>query len=487
MNGIVRQSSGAVTVESAPGQGTTFRVFLPRLERAARPSGRAGSPGAADRRPPGRDAVGLRPARRAVGALRRATAQRRHFSGIGGPPRMIVVSADGPPFLPATVRDAHVATHPRSGPACGRRVRLAALARPRLTRAALLTAVPVAWLLIVAVAWFTYDVTHTLPGRREVRSMGNMAQATVLYDVADRPVFTIFKEQRIEVPLAQMSPNLVNAVLSVEDQRFYKHRGVDVVRIMGAVLVNLQSGRFAQGGSTVTQQLARQSFLTLERSLSRKIKEAILAALIERTYSKQEILELYLNKVYFGDGFHGVEAAARGYFAKSASALTVEEAALIAGIIKSPSTWAPTVNLDKAVARRNIVLARCSRTGRSIAPPTIGPAARRCTSRTACSATSPSASTSRSRCGASWSTASAGAASPAAGCASTRRSIRRCSRPPSGRSRPGWRRSRSARATSTRRAPSSSPRSGAWSRTASGRPICRAAWSRWIRAPAKSA
>ena len=126
---------------------------------------------------------------------------------------------------------------------------------------------------------------------------------------------------------------------------------------MGAVLVNLQSGRFAQGGSTVTQQLARQSFLTLERSLTRKIKEAILAALIERTYSKQEILELYLNKVYFGDGFHGVEAAARGYFAKSASALTVEEAALIAGIIKSPSTWAPTVNMDKAVARRNIVLA----------------------------------------------------------------------------------------------------------------------------------
>ena len=236
------------------------------------------------------------------------------------------------------------------------RVRLAALAHPRLTLAALMTAVPVAWLLIVAVAWFTYDLTHTLPGRAEVRSMGNMDQATVLYDVADRPVFTIFKEQRIEVPLAQMSPNLVNAVLSVEDQRFYTHRGVDVIRIMGAVLVNLQSGRFAQGGSTVTQQLARQSFLTLERSLTRKIKEAILAALIERTYSKQEILELYLNKVYFGDGFHGVEAAARGYFAKSASALTVDEAALIAGIIKAPSSWAPTVNMDKAVARRNIVL-----------------------------------------------------------------------------------------------------------------------------------
>jgi 1A family penicillin-binding protein len=236
------------------------------------------------------------------------------------------------------------------------RLRVWALARPRLTRAALFATVPIAWVLLAAVAWFSYDVTHTLPGRSEVRTMGNMAQATVLYDVADRPVFTIFKEQRIEVPLAKMSSHLVDAVLSVEDQRFYNHRGVDTIRIMGAVLVNLQSGRFAQGGSTVTQQLARQSFLTLERSLSRKIKEAILAALIERTYSKPEILELYLNKVYFGDGFHGVEAAARGYFAKSAADLTVEEAALIAGIIKSPSTWAPTVNLDKAVSRRNIVL-----------------------------------------------------------------------------------------------------------------------------------
>ena len=236
------------------------------------------------------------------------------------------------------------------------RLRAAALARPRLSIALLSIAVPASWVCLVLFAWFTFDVTHTLPGRREVREMGNMAQATVLYDVADRPVFTIFKEQRIEVPLGQMSPHLVNAVLSVEDQRFYHHRGVDVVRIMGAVLVNLQHGRFAQGGSTISQQLARQSFLTLERSLTRKVKEIILAALIERTYSKAEILELYLNKVYFGDGFYGVEAAARGYFGKSVSALSVDEAALIAGIIKSPSNWAPTVNLDKAVTRRNIVL-----------------------------------------------------------------------------------------------------------------------------------
>ena len=387
-----------------------------------------------------------------------------------------------PPFVTRTsqrTRDA--------GRRAADRVRQAALARPRLTLAALFTAVPAAWLLIVAVAWFTYDVTHTLPGRREVRSMGNMAQATVLYDVADRPVFTIFKEQRIEVPLAQMSPNLVDAVLSVEDQRFYSHRGVDVIRIMGAVLVNLQSGRFAQGGSTVTQQLARQSFLTLERSLSRKIKEAILAALIERTYSKQEILELYLNKVYFGDGFHGVEAAARGYFAKSASALTVEEAALIAGIIKSPSTWAPTVNMDKAVARRNIVLAtmlenrkidRADYDRARRAPvhllnglqrdESFGQYFKEQVRRELVD-----------RFG--WDRVAIGGLrvyttiNPAMQQAAERAL------------ETGWWRSRSVRATSTRRAPSSWPRSGASSRTASGRPTCRAAWSPWIRVRAKSA
>ena len=230
------------------------------------------------------------------------------------------------------------------------------LAHPRLAVGALVTVSIVFWATTAGLAWFTYDVTHNLPGRGEVAAIGDMAQATVLYDSADRPVFTIFKEQRIEVPLARVSPNLIKAVLSVEDQRFFDHSGVDVIRIFGAVVANVRHQRLTQGGSTITQQLARQSFLTLERTPTRKLKEAILAALIEGSYSKPEILQLYLNKVYFGDGFYGVEAAARGFFGKSSSALTVDEAALIAGVIKSPSTWAPTVNLDKAVARRNVVL-----------------------------------------------------------------------------------------------------------------------------------
>ncbi len=186
--------------------------------------------------------------------------------------------------------------------------------------------------------------------------MGDMVQSTTIFDASDRPAFTIYKEQRIEVPLEKMSPNLIKAVISVEDQRFFDHSGVDVVRVGAAVLKNLQAGRRAEGGSTITQQLARLTFLSRGKSYRRKLREIIVAAYLENLYSKQEILEMYLNKAYFGDGLHGVEAAARGYFGKPASDLQVEEAALIAGLIQSPSSYAPTVNLDRAIARRNVVL-----------------------------------------------------------------------------------------------------------------------------------
>ncbi len=128
------------------------------------------------------------------------------------------------------------------------------------------------------------------------------------------------------------------------------------IRIAAAVLRNLEAGRRAEGGSTITQQLARQSFLTRDKTYRRKLKEVILAAHIENLYSKEQILELYLNKVYFGDGLHGIEAAARGYFAKSASDLTLPEAALLAGLIQSPSSYAPTVQPRRALARRAVVL-----------------------------------------------------------------------------------------------------------------------------------
>ena len=212
------------------------------------------------------------------------------------------------------------------------------------------------WGAVIGSLWYAHGIVVAVPGVEELRRIGSMDQATTLFDRSDKPAFTIFKEQRIEVPLARVSPHLVNAILAIEDQRFYDHNGVDVVRVAGAALSNLREGRLAQGGSTITQQLARQSFLTAEKTYRRKLTEIVVAARLEEQFTKDQILELYLNKVYFGDGLYGVEAASLGYLGKPASAVTVAEAALLAGLVKSPSSYAPTVSLEKATARRNVAL-----------------------------------------------------------------------------------------------------------------------------------
>lgn len=212
--------------------------------------------------------------------------------------------------------------------------------------------------------WLLYTATMGLPSDEQLRSgLGQMAQATIIYDASDKPAFSIYDEQRRDIPLEAVSPHLVTAIVAIEDQRFYDHGGVDMVRIGGALVANLREGRRAQGGSTLTQQLARQSFLTLDKTYRRKFQEALLAWRIERTHSKEQILELYLNKMYFGAGLYGAEAAALGYFGKSARDLSIGEAALIAGLVKSPSTMAPTVSLERAVARRNVVLQAMRGTG----------------------------------------------------------------------------------------------------------------------------
>ena len=167
--------------------------------------------------------------------------------------------------------------------------------------------------------WFLAGLRDGLPDQEAMRRIGEMDQATAVFDDTDRLAFTIFKEQRIEVPLSEVSPNLTKAITSIEDQRFFEHHGFDLVRIASAALANVRHNRRAQGGSTITQQLARQSFLTPNKSYRRKMQELILAARLERLYTKPQILELYFNKVYFGDGLYGVEAASRGYFGKHAS------------------------------------------------------------------------------------------------------------------------------------------------------------------------
>lgn len=215
-------------------------------------------------------------------------------------------------------------------------------------------------LLVVAglagATWFWTGLLQALPGDEAIGRVGQMAQATAIFDRSDRLVFTLHKEQRTDVPLSTMSPHLISAVLAIEDQRFYQHHGFDPIRMIGAALANLRAGRTAQGGSTITQQLARQSFLSLNKTYRRKLQELILAARLERRYSKDKILEFYLNKVYLGDGLYGVEAASRGYFGKHASDLSLPEAAVLAGLIRSPSNDAPTLDLERATERRNVVL-----------------------------------------------------------------------------------------------------------------------------------
>ena len=229
-------------------------------------------------------------------------------------------------------------------------------AHPNALLAAWITTLIVVVAILGGSTWLVYDIFHDLPSASELRDVGSMAQATTLYDRNNQPLFTIFQERRIERPLSDISPHLVDAVIAVEDQRFYEHRGIDLIRIFAAAAANLREHRAAQGGSTLTQQLARQSFLTSDKTLRRKVKEAILAWRLEREFTKQQLLEMYLNKVYFGDGLYGVEAASLGFFGKHARDVDVAEAALLAGLVKSPSTYAPTINVERAVARRNVVL-----------------------------------------------------------------------------------------------------------------------------------
>ena len=210
--------------------------------------------------------------------------------------------------------------------------------------------------LALAAVAYTASLFRGLPDENALGQMGKMDEATTVYDAHDKLAFTIFKEQRLDVPLAEISPNLLKAIVAIEDQRFYDHGGFDVFRIISAGLADLRHARAAQGASTITQQLARQSFLSTDKTIRRKLQELILAERIERRYTKPEILELYVNKVYFGDGLYGAEAASRGFFGKHAVDLSIPEAALLAGLVKSPSTYAPTISLERATARRNVVL-----------------------------------------------------------------------------------------------------------------------------------
>ncbi|MBD3371825.1 MAG: PBP1A family penicillin-binding protein [Candidatus Coatesbacteria bacterium] len=186
---------------------------------------------------------------------------------------------------------------------------------------------------------------------------------TEVYDANDQLIASFLVERRYVVPLSEMPANLLQATLAVEDQRFYDHWGVNLYRTMEAAVVDIIAGAKIQGASTITQQLARNYFLTMEKTYVRKIREAILAVQIEKRYSKEEILYFYLNQIYYGHGCYGVEAAARTFFNKHVGELTLPEAALLAGLPKNPGGFSPYLNPDRAKRRRNTVLWLMAETG----------------------------------------------------------------------------------------------------------------------------
>ncbi|MFZ7255969.1 penicillin-binding protein 1A [Avibacterium avium] len=185
-----------------------------------------------------------------------------------------------------------------------------------------------------------------------------LQQPMQIYTADGKLIGEVGEQRRIPMKLNEIPPKLIEAVLATEDSRFYDHHGLDPIGIARAISVAITKGGASQGASTITQQLARNFFLTPEKNIVRKAKEAILAIEIENTLSKDEILELYLNKIYLGYRAYGVAAAAKTYFGKSLEQLTLSEMAVIAGLPKAPSTMNPLYSLKRATARRNVVLGR---------------------------------------------------------------------------------------------------------------------------------
>lgn len=210
-------------------------------------------------------------------------------------------------------------------------------------------------LLSLCVVWGGYYVVSGLPKADSLNDL-KLISATQVYDINGELISKLFEQNRIVVSKSNMSPYLAAAIIANEDTRFYRHVGIDPIGIARAMLVNLRTGSIAQGGSTITQQLAREMFLNQERSLTRKVREAILAIILDMRFSKSEILEAYLNQVYLGEGAYGVEAASQKYFGKPASTLTIAESAMIAGLARGPVLYSPYRDMNSALKRRAVVL-----------------------------------------------------------------------------------------------------------------------------------
>jgi penicillin-binding protein 1A len=218
--------------------------------------------------------------------------------------------------------------------------------------------------VITSGVWFFFRLYQTLPTLNEMQNIEQSLVSRVL--AKDGKLIDDFSiERRFFVPLEKIAPALPNAVIAIEDRRFYRHWGVDLRRIFGAIVVDLLRGKMAQGASTLTQQLARNVYLTQKTSIIRKLREVLTAIQLESCYTKKEIIELYLNQVYLGAGVYGVEAASQYYFSKNASELDLNQCAIIAGLIQTPEKYRPdkSANIGKITKRRNEVLNALRETG----------------------------------------------------------------------------------------------------------------------------
>lgn len=195
-------------------------------------------------------------------------------------------------------------------------------------------------------------------GKFDLEELNKLESASIIYDRNGDEMSRLYVLNRTPVPITDVPQHFIDALVAQEDSRFFKHDGVDYIGLARAVWLNLQAGEVTQGASTITQQLARQTFKLLEKSYKRKILEAFIAQRIEKQFSKPEILELYLNRIFFGANFYGVQAAAQGYFGKDVKELSIEESATICGLIKSPNNIQPVKHPQRALKERNYVLDR---------------------------------------------------------------------------------------------------------------------------------
>lgn len=212
---------------------------------------------------------------------------------------------------------------------------------------------------VTLLLWFVAGLCYYAWALRfDLRTIHEMSQRSVVYDYQGNYYSRLAGENRIVVPFDKVSNDFVNALISREDTRFYQHHGVDPIGVTRAVVRNLFLGGFREGASTITQQLARNSFPLGGKNLHRKLIEAALAFRIETELTKEEILEAYMNRIYFGSGTYGIEAASQTYFGKPASRLNLQEAATLAGLIRSPNRFSPLNNPKGSVRERNAVLKR---------------------------------------------------------------------------------------------------------------------------------